>query len=296
MRCRTADRPTLRGGTSPVVRPVDIGDDFGVTALDRNIREYYERGQETDRLAGKFPSGPLELARTQELILRHLPPGPLEILDVGGGPGVYAEWLANAGHQIRLVDPIGLHVEQALARHADVIAVQGDARNLDEHDGSFDVVLLLGPLYHLTEKNDRLQALREAHRVLRTGGLLFGAGISRYAAMLDLLIRLDRLHEPDLVERVKEAVASGTFDGHASGLFTTAYFHLPDELIGEVSRAGFEDAKVFNIEGPGFLVGDFAERWSDPARRDAMLSLARLVESEPALMGASSHLLVVART
>lgn len=267
-----------------------------VPELEPEILQYYERGGEAGRLTGQFPSGPLELARTRELILRHLPGGALDILDVGGGPGVYAAWLADAGHRVRLVDPVPLHVEQARSRHPDVAAAVGDARALDQADASVDAVLLLGPLYHLIEPADRIRALGQARRVLRPGGVLFAAGISRYAALLDLLVRLDRFHEPDVAARVGEAVSTGIFRGHVEGLFTTAYFHAPAELAAEVSTAGFGDVEVFNIEGPGFLVQDFPERWADPARRDALLDAARLVERDPTMMGASSHLLAVGRS
>jgi SAM-dependent methyltransferase len=267
-----------------------------VAGLDPEIEEYYQRGGEAGRLAGGFPSGPLELARTQELILRHLPGEALDVLDVGGGPGIYAEWLANQGHRVRLVDPLPLHVEQASARHPAITARLGDARSLDEPDNSVDVVLLFGPLYHLIDGRDRRQALAEVHRVLRPRGLLFAAAISRYAALLDLLVRLDRLHEPDVAARVETAVATGVFKGHGEGLLTTAYLHLPADQAAEVSGAGFECVEVFNIEGPGFLVADFPERWADPDRREAMLEAARLVEREPAMMAASSHLLAVGHT
>lgn len=260
------------------------------------IRQYYERGGEADRLAGAFPSGPLELERTKELILRHLPEGLSDVLDVGGGPGVYAEWLADQGHRVRLIDPVPLHVRQAEARSSSIDAALGDARRLDAADRCVDVVLLLGPLYHLTSRSDRIVALRESHRVLRPQGQLFAAGISRYAALWDLLVRLDRFDEPDVAERVRRAVATGTFDGHAEGLFTTAYFHQPEDLRSEVAEAGFEAVDLFNVEGPGFVVTNFTERWADPTRRAALLDAARLVEREPSLLGAASHLLVVARS
>jgi SAM-dependent methyltransferase len=264
-----------------------------VSSLPPEIRAYYERGQEAERLSGGFPSGPLELARTQELILRYLPTERQSILDVGGGPGVYATWLAELGHDVRLVDPVSLHVEQA--RAAGVDATEGDARDLDRESESVDVVLLLGPLYHMVDRADRLRALGEARRVLRAGGLVFVAAISRFAALFDLLVRLNRLHEDDVFAAVADAVVTGVFHGSEGGLFTTAYFHRPSELREEVGEAGFNALGLFNVEGPGFVVHDFTERWSDPATRDALLAAARLVEEEPEMLAAASHLLLVGR-
>jgi SAM-dependent methyltransferase len=265
--------------------------------IDPEIRAFYERGGEAGRLLGSFPSGPLELARTQEILLRYLAPPPLEILDVGGGPGVYAAWLADRGDRVHLIDPIPLHVEQARAASANVTAELGDARQLVQADASVDVVLLLGPLYHLVERDDRLRALREARRVLRPGGLLFAAAISRFAALLDLLVRLDRLHEPEVFRVVETSVRTGVFHGGEGDLFTVAYLHLPQDLVDEVAEAGLEAVRVLNVEGPGVLgIHDFESRWKDPARQEAILKAARLVESEAAMLGASSHLLAVARS
>jgi ubiquinone/menaquinone biosynthesis C-methylase UbiE len=264
-----------------------------VSDLDPEIRAYYERGGEAERLSGGFPSGPLELARTKEIIEGHLRDRALTILDVGGGPGVYAAWLAEKGHRVTLIEPVELHVEQARAAHGAVRAELGDARSLAHADASADVVLLLGPLYHLVERPDRAAALREAARVLRPGGTLFAAAISRFAALLDILVRLDALHEAGVFELVERAVTTGVFNGSEAGFFTTAYFHKPPELAGEVSDAGFEDVEILQVEGPGFLVSDFAVRWADDARRDALLRAARLIEREPDMLGASSHLLAV---
>jgi SAM-dependent methyltransferase len=267
-----------------------------VADLDPRIRAYYEQGQEAERLLNaSSPSGPLELVRTQELLRRHLPPAPATILDVGGGPGVHAAWLVEEGYEVHIVDPVALHVEQARNSLAGATAEIGDARNLTRGDSSVDVVLLLGPLYHLVDPDDRLLALQEARRVLHPGGLLCAAGISRFAALLDLLLRLDLLHEPDVQDIVAEVVETGVFRGSERELFTTAYFHRPSELEAEVTAAGFLGTRVFGIEGPGALAPDFPERWQDPPRREVMLWAARLVESEPEMIGAAGHLLAVAR-
>lgn len=267
---------------------------MAVPALRPEILAFYEAGRELQRLSSGRTAGPLEFARTTELIGRYLAPAPLDVLDVGGGPGRYAAWLAARGDRVLVVDPVPLHVQQA--RELAVGAELGDARELRHDDGSFDVVLLMGPLYHLIDAGDRARALVEARRVLKPGGLLVASAISRFSALLDLLVRLDRLHEPRVFEVVADAVDTGVFRGDPAGLFTTAFFHLPGQFGDEVTSAGFDGVEIFNVEGPGFLVADFDARWDDPARREAILAAARLIEDQPAMAGASSHLLAAAHS
>lgn len=155
--------------------------------LDRDIAEHYTARAERDRLGRG--AGRLEFLRTRELLARHLPPPPADILDVGGGAGIYALPLAADGHAVTLLDPVALHVEQARAASAaqplaPLVAVEpGDARRLTQPDASADAVLLLGPLYHhLVAREDRLAALSEARRVVRPGSLVAAAEISRSRA------------------------------------------------------------------------------------------------------------------
>src|SRR6185503_19281174 len=154
-----------------------------------DIAAFYALGLERDRLLGG--QGALEFARTQVLLERYLPAPPAVIADVGGGPGRYAVWLAEHGYRVHLVDPVPLHVEQAriAARGRQGAALAGaevgDARALRLPNESADAVLLLGPLYHLPERNERLQALAEARRVCRQGGVIIAAAISRFASTLD---------------------------------------------------------------------------------------------------------------
>ena len=108
-----------------------------------------------------------EKLRTQQLLERWLPRQPAAVLDVGGGPGVHALWLARRGYAVHVVDPVPLHVEQALeasamAEHPLAGATVGDARRLHIDDERFDVALMLGPLYHLPDRADRSAALTEA--------------------------------------------------------------------------------------------------------------------------------------
>lgn len=267
-------------------------DTLVVPAVPPEVTDFYASGREFGRLDNGDLAGPLEFERTIELFERFLPAGTLNVLDVGGGPGIYSQWLAQRGHSVCLVDPVERHVEAA--RELGVEARVGEAEGLVEGDATQDVVLLMGPLYHLVRKDDRLRALREALRVLRPGGLLIATAISRFAALFDQLIRLDRFHDPDETARIVEITRSGVLPAREGGVFTTAYMHLPRELQAEVSEATFESVTVVAIEGPGYLVSNFDERWSDSPRREAMLTAARLIEADPEMRAIGSHLMAIA--
>jgi ubiquinone/menaquinone biosynthesis C-methylase UbiE len=269
--------------------------------LDAEILAHYEEAAERDRLLGGG-AGRLEYLRTRELLARYLPPAPATVLDVGGGAGVYALPLAREGYSVYLIDAVPLHVEQAreasaLQQGALLTGAQvGDARRLEWDDKSVDAVLLLGPLYHLTSRDDRLQALREAYRVVRPGGVVAAAAISRFASTYDGLLR-GFLEDPRFKNIVERDLREGQHR-NPSGRpewFTTAYFHLPEELRNEVTEAGFLVEALVGIEGPGWILPDLDSWLEDPLRRSKLLEAIRRVETEPSLLGATAHILVVGR-
>ena len=248
--------------------------------LPSEILAYYRRAREGGRLrSGVFR---LEFLRTQEVMERWLPKPPAVILDIGGGPGAYAAWLAERGYEVHLVDPVPELIEQA--RQLDETRARrlasyrvGDARALDRQDRSADVVLLMGPLYHLPQAEERRRALREAYRVLVPGGLAFAAAISRFASALEGLAR-DYFADPDFSKIVQRDLAEGTHENATGKLeyFTTAYFHRPEELEAEVRQAGFAMRELIGLEGPGWLFESF-DALSRPRRRD-FDSLATAIE------------------
>lgn len=261
------------------------------------MRAYYEQDREHLRLRTGW--GLLELIRTQELLRRFLPAPPASVLDVGGGAGAHAEWLAIDGYQVHLLDPIESHVDRA-AQLPGVRATVGDALALPEPDASQDVVLLLGPLYHLSQAADRLRAWREAVRVLRPGGLIGAATISRFAALQD------GIHTGMLGDaRWREMTDRELRDGQhlpprnvapGSGWFTDAYLHHPTESVDEARAAGLESVQLYAIEGLAARVpsADLDAYLSDAQHREHLLHALRQVECEPTVLGTSSHLLTVA--
>lgn len=265
--------------------------------IPEEIARFYHQTPEEDRLtAGKWL---LERDRTQEMVLARLPPAPATILDVGGAAGIYAFWLVERGYRVHLVDASARLVEEARRRGAGLPPESftchvGDARSLPFDDGVADAVLMLGPLYHLTEAADRRRALEEAHRVLRPGGVLFAAAISHAASALDGMAR-DLFADPAFAAIVRRDLEEGQHRNTTGNLnyFTTAYFHRPEELQAEVDAAGLACEAVLGIEGPAWLLADFDERWADDRKREDLLRVARLLERETSVLGVSAHLLAI---
>lgn len=253
--------------------------------IDARIQTYYgEVFDEHLRLTTRSAQGPLEFQRTQQIIREHVPGG--RVLDVGGGAGIHSRALMDAGLAVEMIDPVPRHVEQAQA--AGVAASVGDARDLRFPDDSFDAVIMLGPLYHLSSREDRLSVLREAARVVRSGGVVLAAGLSRYVAFG--AASLGRTVPSPIPGEWTALIAEGT---PGSGLrFPAGHFHTAEELQAELESAGMTVVRVAGVEGPGgmFLEG---EAEIDGDVRDAALVLARAASDVPGIRDQSAHLIAV---
>ncbi|SEK57199.1 class I SAM-dependent methyltransferase [Nonomuraea pusilla] len=253
------------------------------------VLAYYAQGEEDRRLRGG--RGRLEFWRTQDVLRRVLPAPPARVLDVGGGTGVHAEWLTADGYEVELLDPVPLHVELA-SRLPGVTAREGDARELPVRDGCADAVLLLGPLYHLGERADRVRALAEARRAVRPGGVVAAATINRYAAVHDTVLQGLYANEPER-RAALASLETGVMLSPTHGF--AAYFHDPGEVPGEFADAGFPEVARYGLEGAFWLYGDLGDWLDDAERRALLLDAQRALESVPSLLGVSGHLLTVAR-
>jgi SAM-dependent methyltransferase len=233
-------------------------------ADDAALRAHYELGMERERLSDG--RGDLEFTRTTEIVLRRLPAAPAVVADIGGGPGRYALWLASLGYQVEHRDLMPLHVEQLRAE-------------------------ALGPLYHLTDRAERVRALRECARIVRPGGAVFAAVISRWAVRIDGTLR-ERLYlrYPAVPDLMGEIDRTGILPPLGEGAFT-AFCHRPGELRDEMTEAGLEVTDLVSVEGPAFILGDLDERMADPIDRSMTLEAARAIERVPELIGFGPHLI-----
>lgn len=263
-----------------------------------DLSDHYSSGYEDRRL--QIGQGQLEYARTQRLIASSINGESLRVADIGGGTGAYAFWLASLGHEVHLVDAVPLHIESARQAQLDEAVPNlastevGDARSLQFSDSAMDAVLLLGPLYHLLHREDRMAALRETWRVLRPGGILFAVGISKFASALDGL-RRGYLNDPSFRDIVAQDLASGNHRNPTGNpaYFMDTFFHHPEELREEVEGARFGEVALHGIEGPGWLLADFDDWWLDQSRQELLLETVASLSTEQSLLGLSAHIMAI---
>ncbi len=267
--------------------------------VDAEILAYYEHGLERGRLASGRQR--IEFLRIWDLLERFLPAAPARVLDVGGGAGAYAIPLAAAGYEVHLIDPVPLHVEQAAAasRQAGIPLAgisAGDARDLPVADDRADAVLLLGPLYHLTSREDRITALREARRVLRPGGIVVAKALSRFYPVFEELAGGMPV-SPGELDGTARFLADGQYrnPGSDPANFTTSYFHRPEELANEITDAGLEQRQLVAASGIVKLLPGLSQLLDVPEGRGYVLSVLRLLEAEPSLTGMSQNFVAIAQ-
>jgi SAM-dependent methyltransferase len=259
--------------------------------IDPAMAAHYARGVERGRLE---TTSIIEFERTKVILSQRLPRTG-RVLDVGGGPGTYARWLADRGYTVELFDPIPLHVEQAREASRSGAPFQvdvGDARDLPVDDESADAVVMMGPLFHLVEREDRQLALREARRALRPGGAIVASAMGRFLVPFRGVVS-NGIQEPDALEWVLSVAETG-IRSSPPGPFP-AYAHRPHELYQELSDAGFADVEVIAIEGFVHLLDNLHVRLNDQRSRDGLMNFLSRLESDPALVGVSGHIMALGR-
>ena len=259
--------------------------------IDPAMARHYASGAELGRLE---QVNALEFERSKVLLSEHLPAAG-RVIDVGGGPGTYAAWLAELGYEVDLIDPIPLHVQQALARGrsgASFRAQVGDARALPFDSAVADAVVMMGPLFHLTDPADRHRALAECRRVLRPGGTLLASAMGRFFLFYKG-VAANVVRDPEARARLVSITSTGIRPSSEPPF--PAYAHRPEDLEREVTSAGFAHVRVRAIEGIFNLLGDLPYRMGDPPSRQALLELLGAFEDDPSVTGVSGHLMATAK-
>lgn len=270
----------------------------------RRVERFYQISAQREWERLEHPTqGALEFAVSKAWITKFLPPPGARVLDIGGGPGRYAIWLAEQGYRVTLADlsPDLLAVAKERGSEAGVqidAIVEANACDLSQFaNGSFDAVLCFGPLYHLFDEGDRRQVVAELMRVVRAGGVVFTAFLNRVSVVRFSVNQDIPFFTPYTFDLVKRWDAEGVFISPIPGIFTDAYFIHPRDVRPLMEMAGFETIDIISTESIG-----------DPVQKDLVAFkehqpelypwvLERLIElaNEPTAIGSGSHLMYIGR-
>lgn len=272
--------------------------------IDKDVLAGYNTGIEKNRLHEGL--GLIEFERTKEILRQLLPAPPAVIYDIGGGYGEYSYWLTLLGYEVYLYDISAKNIEMALDLEKETHvklkkAEVADTRSIDRPDESADAILLFGPLYHITEYEERQLALKECLRLLKPGGLLFTAAITRYATTLWAVTTYDRnglLDETEFYEMLNREIKTGDHIKNPKSRYRgmgRSYFHLPGELKAEIETAGFRGTDVVGVIGPCWLIPQLDEFWKDEQKRESIMRIVRMCEKEESILGLSTHLISISR-
>lgn len=261
-----------------------------------NVEKFYDQNaqEEWDRLGIRHRA---EYENSFRAITEFLPPPPARVIDIGGGPGRYAIALAQRGYRFTLVDLSRGNLELAKQKAAEAGVELEEFFHTNALDmsafpeASFEAALLMGPLYHLHGLEERRTALQQARRLLKQGGLVFAAVITRFASFRDAAVH-GFSYALDDTAYSEKLLATGIHDNGIG--FADAYFSHPDEVIPLGESAGFTTLKLMGCEG---ILAGHEEYVNSLTGQDHgfWLDINYRMAQEPSLFGASDHLLYIGR-
>ena len=258
--------------------------------METDLNSFYENYDEEGRLLSR--AGNVEFTTTMHFIGRYLRPG-IRILEVGAATGRYSHTLARQGYRVDAVEPVPHNIDifNALTQPGeDVTLRQGDARDLSAFaDGTFDLTLVLGPMYHLFDEDDRRKALREAVRVTKTGGVIFAA-----YCMLDASLLRDCFARGQL----RELIRDGRIDlqDFSQIPHRLDLFHLCRREEIDALREGFPVTQLHFVAADGYAKHmEAALADMDQETYDLYLRYHLSACQRPDLIGISHHTLDIFR-
>ena len=278
--------------------------------IDTAVLARYNAGMERSRL--RTGEGLLEFERTKEILLEELPKPPAVIYDIGGAYGEYSWWLASLGYEVHLFDLSKTNIAMSAELATDYPGVKlasatvCDARSIPWPDKSADAVLLMGPLYSITEYEERILAIRESRRLLKDDGILFSAALTPYSVLvprialyhIDGTAKRRELDDPAVISMIERALEDGCYCNPekkiASGL-GSSHLHTAKALREELSEGGFDTAIVHGIMGGAWLAPNLDELLANEETKAVLMKTVRMLDTHEEIIGLSGHLLAVSR-
>lgn len=276
--------------------------------IDKSVLAGYNAGIEKNRL--RTGIGLIEFERTKEILLEELPKPPAVIYDIGGGYGEYSWWLASIGYEVHLFDLSETNIEMSKdlfseypnAKLKDTMVC--DARSIPRENNSADAILFMGPLYSITEYNERILALKEAYRLLKTNGIIFSAALTPYSVLLHCITvyhkegkkKKNALDDPNIMAMIERELNDGCHinpDRKILNGLGTSHLHTAKALKNELENGGFADTIVHGVMGGAWLAPNLEELLENEEAKKSLMATVRLIDTHEEVIGLSGHLLAV---
>ena len=276
--------------------------------IDTAVLAGYNAGIERDRL--RTGIGLIEFERTKEILLEKLPKPPAVVYDIGGAYGEYAWWLAALGYEVHLFDLSETNIAMRAELSSEYPGIKlasaavCDARSVPRPDKSADAVLLMGPLYSITEYAERILAIKESHRMLKDGGILFSAALTPYSVLVPriALYHIDdtkkrrELDDPAVIYMIERALEDGCYCNPEKKIATglgSSHLHTAKALREELSLGGFDTATVHGVMGGAWLAPNLDELLAHDDTKALLMKTVRMLDTHEEIIGLSGHLLAV---
>ena len=269
------------------------------------VKNYYKHFDEKNRLRNDN-SGKLEFLMTMRILEKNLPAlgdgdaTEVSILDLGGGAGVYSFPLAKKGYKVTLADLSETLLAQAKNQKEEdkvenlIACDQVNATDLSCYkDNSFDVVLLFGPLYHLTEKDEREKCVSEIRRVLKTGGKVFASFIPHLSGSIALVQRFCWSPDQVSIDTLEECFDSGKFKNLSSNGFQEGYYPASEEIEKLFAANGFEKKLLRSIRGFGYEKEDVIFKFKNKNVFSKILELIDSTAEDKSIIEICGHAMYV---
>ncbi|MGG6310392.1 methyltransferase domain-containing protein [Paenibacillus macerans] len=260
------------------------------------VIQYYDNYDESARLTTDN-ARKLEFMTTTHILDKYIT-GGADILDLGAGGGIYTFYYADKGNKVVSTDITPKHVEAIqckadLHRYPNITTHILNAVDLSRFDAErFDVVLCLGPMYHLMDPRDRDACLSECLRVLKPGGILAVAYINKYFTV-PYLIKSDRRYLDE--EWISHVIEQGrSVPTETDAFLKLAQFLAPDEIEGLLEPYGVAKLDHAATDGIGIFMRETINQLSEE-EYGLWVKYHLATCSEPSLLGASNHGLYVCR-
>lgn len=278
--------------------------------IDHAVLAGYNAGIERDRLRTNI--GLIEFERTKEILIERLPKPPAVIYDIGGAYGEYAWWLSSLGYEVHLFDLSETNIKMSaeLADEYPNVTLKSatvcDARSVPRPDKSADAILLMGPLYSITEYTERIIAIKESRRLLKDKGLLFSAALTPYSILIPriALYHIDEsskrreLDDPAVISAIERALEDGCYINPgkkiANGL-GSSHLHTAKALREELAKGGFATDTVHGVMGGAWLAPNLDDLLANAETRTLLMKTVRMLDTHEEIIGLSGHLLAVSR-